>query len=104
MDPNITTVLCALLSAISAIIVAVVSSRLKKENAKNDERAERSKEESLLSLEMLDATLQLSVVTANALTNGHNNGNVEEARSSAQKAQDAYKKFEQKLVAESIRT
>ena len=100
MDPNTATVICALISAVSAILVAIVGSNIKKENKKNDERAERLKEESLLSLEMLDATLLLSIVTSNALTNGHNNGNVESARKAAEKAQDGYKKFEQKLVAE----
>lgn len=100
MDPNVAMVLCALFSGISAIVVALIGSNIKKENKKSDEREAKRREESLLSLEMMDATLQLSIVTSNALTNGHNNGNVGEARLAAQKAQSAYKQFEQRLVAD----
>ena len=48
-----------------------------------EKHAELRRKESLLSLEMMDATLQLSIVTSNALTGGHNNGNVERAREAA---------------------
>ena len=47
-------------------------------------------------------TLQLCVVTANALTGGHNNGNVERARQAAQEAEDAYNQFIQRLAANQV--
>ena len=50
----------------------------------------------------MDATLQLSVVTSNALTGGHNNGNVERAREAAQKAADEYEDFMLELTAHEI--
>ena len=63
-------------------------------------RAERRKKESLLSLKMLNATLELSIVCANALAGGHNNGNVEEARIAAKNARDEYEKFVIEMAAE----
>lgn len=51
---------------------------------------------------MLDATLQLSVVASNALTNGHNNGNVERARKAAKDAADAYENFMREVAATEI--
>jgi hypothetical protein len=49
---------------------------------------------------MLDATLELSIVSSNALTNGHNNGNVEEARIAAKKAKDDYQAFLLEIMSE----
>ena len=60
------------------------------------------REEALLSLQMIDATMQLSLVASNALTNGHNNGNVEQARIAAQKAQERYKEFMQTTTAYAV--
>ena len=51
---------------------------------------------------MNSATLQLCVVTANALTGGHNNGNVERARLAAQEAEYAYNQFIQRLAANQV--
>ena len=51
---------------------------------------------------MIDATMQLSLVASNALTNGHNNGNVEQARIAAQKAQERYKEFMQTTTAYAV--
>ena len=53
-------------------------------------------------MKMMSATLQLSVVTANALTGGHNNGNVEAARLAAETAQAEYEAFLQKVTAQEV--
>ena len=53
-------------------------------------------------MKMMSATLQLSVVTANALTGGHNNGNVEAARLAAENAQADYQAFLQKVTAQEV--
>lgn len=53
-------------------------------------------------MQMMYATLQLSIVTANALTGGHNNGNVEQAKLAAQTAEADYQKFLQKVAASAI--
>jgi outer membrane protein TolC len=67
-----------------------------------ERRAALRQKESLLSLRMMDATLQLSIVSSNALTGGHNNGNVERARQAAQKAAADYEDFMRDVTAHEI--
>lgn len=86
-------VVCALIAGICTIICAIIGGVSAKYRKKSDRRAELRQKESLLSLRMMDATLQLSVVTANALTGGHNNGNVEQARDASQKVSEEYQEF-----------
>ena len=93
-------IICALVAGISSIVVAVIGISVKKSNAKVQEsnekmeqRAKLRQQESLLSLKMMDATLQLSIVCSNALTGGHNNGNVERARKAAEEAAAKYEDF-----------
>lgn len=98
-----------IISAIAAIVVAVIEWRasqdrkiLKNAQAEAELRAHQREKESRLSMQMMDATLQLSVVTANALTGGHNNGNVEAARKAAEDASRAYKQFLMDTTARNI--
>ena len=51
---------------------------------------------------MMDATLQLSIVTSNALTGGHNNGNVERAREAAKTVGAKYADFMREVTAGEI--
>lgn len=95
--------------ALAAIVVAVVESIAarerkanKEEREKQEARAERRAEETQLSMQLLSANLQLSIVTANALTGGHNNGNVERARVAAEQAETAYNAFLQKIAAKEV--
>ena len=75
---------------------------LVKSNKESDIQRERRKRESQLSIEMQAATLDLSIVCANALTGGVNNGNVEVARKKAKQAQDAYLAFEREVLSEEL--
>lgn len=93
-------IICAAIASISGIIVAIVGRDIKradrKAQARADEEEKKNKireKQSLLQLRMTDAALQLSVVSANALTNGHNNGNVEKARVAAENAFRDYEEF-----------
>jgi len=88
-----TEIICAIITGIASIIVAMVGVSIKRANKNAEKHSELRQKESLLSLRMMDATLQLSVVTSNALTGGHNNGNVERARAAAQKAANDYEEF-----------
>ncbi len=97
-------IICAAIAAVSGIAVAVIGHNTQKQHALAEEHAKARERESLLSLRMMDATLQLSVVTSNALTGGHNNGNVERAREAAQKVGDEYTKFMQELTAHEVAT
>lgn len=98
-----------IIPAVSAIVVAIIEAlaardrRLAKKQTDTLKRHEQQRaEETRLAMSMNSATLQLCVVTANALTGGHNNGNVERARLAAQDAEDAYNQFIQRLAANQV--
>lgn len=102
-------ILPVLISSISAIIVAFIGAHSvkverenKKRNVKLEAREKRREQESRLSMDMMYATMQLSIVSANALTNGHNNGNVEAAYKSAQEAKDKYDAFLKDVTSHSL--
>lgn len=102
-------IILGVISAASLIIVALIERNNAKERKRTQaldeectKRAKQRAEESRLAMNMQSATLQLSVVCANALTNGHNNGNVERARKAAEEAQKAYEAFVQKLAANAL--
>ena len=98
-----------IIPGIFTVIVAIIElianrdrKRTKKLTEDLEKRAALREEESRLSMQMNYATLQLSIVTANALTGGHNNGNVEQAKMNAQKAELDYQHFLQKVAASTI--
>jgi hypothetical protein len=91
-----------IIPAIASIIVAIVEYFAAKDRKAVKRHAEIRAEESRLSMKMHDASLQLCIVTANALTGGHNNGNVERARIAAREAQDEYNDFMQRIAAQEI--
>lgn len=98
-----------LIPAASAVVVAVVEALAARDRKRAKAREEALKrheqqraEETRLAMAMNSATLQLCVVTANALTGGHNNGNVERAREAAQKAERDYEAFIQGLAARQV--
>ena len=95
-------VICAVIAAVSAVVVAYVGAKVKQSNDKNDKQAEFRRRESLLSLKMTDATMQLSLTCSNALTGGHNNGNVERAREAAEAAAQEYEEFMMEVTANQI--
>lgn len=99
----------AIISGIFMVIVAIIEAasykerkRTKELTEKMESRIERRAEESRLSMQMMYATLQLSIVTANALTGGHNNGNVQVAKDAAEKAGHDYQEFLQRITATAI--
>lgn len=102
-------IITALAAPISAIIVAIIEWRayqdrkaLKKAKAEEALRQQQREEESRLSMKMMSATMQLSIVSANALTGGHNNGNVEKAKEDAAEATKEYNDFLQRVASHNI--
>ena len=98
-----------LIPAIATVVVAIIEVAAASERKKSKQQIEKDElatkrraEESRLSMQMMHATLQLSVVCSNALTNGHNNGNVERARKAAEKADQEYEAFLQKVASEHL--
>ena len=96
--PAVATVIVAIIEAIAA----VDRKKTKKSRTEAEKQEALRTEEARLSMKMMSATLQLSVVTANALTGGHNNGNVEAARLAAETAQAEYEAFLQKVTAQEV--
>ena len=92
----------AVIVAIIEAIAAVDRKKTKKSRTEAEKQEALRTEEARLSMKMMSATLQLSVVTANALTGGHNNGNVEAARLAAETAQAEYETFLQKVTAQEV--
>lgn len=98
-----------IISALAAITVALIELRAardrkktKEQKEKEEMREQRRAEESRLSMQMMAATLKLAIVNANALTGGHNNGNVEAAKQAATAAETEYQAFLQKVAAEQL--
>lgn len=99
----------AIISAVAAIVVAIIEGislserqKEKKANERREKLATQRAEENALSMKMNFATLQLSIVCSNALTGGHNNGNVERAKLAAQEAEAEYRAYLQKIAASQI--
>jgi len=97
-----TTIICSLISVLGTIAVSIISARTAKSVKKSEKKEERRQQESMLSLQMMSATMELSVACCNALCGGTNNGNVKKAWDKAEKAAEAYKEFERKVLAEEI--
>lgn len=96
--PGLFTVLVA--------IIELIAAKDRRESKRDQERLKRHEQqrakETKLQMEMNSATLQLCVVTSNALTGGHNNGNVERARQAARDAEEAYNAYIQELAANQV--
>lgn len=98
-----------IIPAAAAVVVAVIefiAARDRKAAKQQQERTEAHEknraEEIRLSMKIQDATLQLGIVTANALTGGHNNGNVQTADKAARDAQCEYRLFLQQITAQEV--
>lgn len=88
-----TEIICAVITATAAIVVAVIERRNKIQNKKIEERAEKRAQESRLAMDLMYANCALSLTTAKKLANMHTNGDVEEAMTAARLAQDNYMDF-----------
>lgn len=96
--PGLFTVLVA--------IIELIAAKDRRQSKRDQERLKRHEQqrakETKLQMEMNSATLQLCIVTSNALTGGHNNGNIERARQAAKDAEDAYNAYIQELAANQV--
>lgn len=99
----------ALISAISAICVAVLTGLFARDNkrrkAHEDEleaRARKRAQESHLSMQLMSASVKLGIATALAVEQKKFNGEMKDARESADKAQKAYWEFINHTAADEI--
>lgn len=102
-------IITAIISAVAMIAVAFLGYQANKNKKEQEERDKRYEErekireqDSLLQMKMMHATLQLSVVSANALTGGKNNGNVEEAKKAAENVDKEYLSFLQQVASHQV--
>lgn len=102
-------IICSVVTALSAIVVAIIGTRFKINSErykqfveKSDRRAEKRQEEAMLILKMLEINLKQGIVCSNALTGGHNNGNVEEAREAAERVLEEYSEYVRTTAAKQI--
>lgn len=96
------TLICALISAVAMILVAIIETNNRKHRKREKARQERRERETYLAMELQSATLDLAFVTSLAVTGGHTNGNVEEAQNKAKEAQEAYRKFLREETAHAV--
>lgn len=102
MTGEVAMIIGAVITAASAITVAIVETRADKDRKRAQARAERRERESRLAMELMSATCELSVVTALALRDGHTNGTLEPAVNKAESAQNDYKAFLMDTVARDV--
>jgi len=102
MTPEIVSVLGMLFSGISMIVVAKIQTDGNKQKKIDDKREERRQKESRLSMQMMEASIELADVNAVALQNGKLNGNVEAARNKAKNALEEYRSFLADVTSEVI--
>ena len=96
------SIICAIISSLAAVTVAVISAVTGSRVKRSEKKEKRRQQESILSLQMMSANMELAMACCNALCGGHNNGNVEAARKKAIKAAEEYDKFEKQILAEEI--
>ena len=87
------------------VLVAIIEARAnidrrecKAEKEKNDKRSAIRAKESMLSMQMLSATLDLSDATSLKVQQGKCNGEMDRARKKAEAAQEEYEKFMQEVT------
>lgn len=100
--PYLISFLGTTLSAVCTIIVAKIQMDSKSQRKVDDDREERRRKEARLSMQMMEASIELADVNAVALQNGHLNGNVEAARKKAKDALDEYRAFLADVTSEVI--
>lgn len=98
LDINI--ILPTLISAIGAVGVAYVGVIQKRTNAKNEKREVLRAEGVLIQLEMIQAVLKLSKVTARAVRQQKLNGDVEEAEEWVHRVEIKYADYMRRVSCE----
>ena len=88
-----TQIIVSAITSISAIVVAIIGAININQRKKDERLANQRATEARLGMDMQAASIELSDVIAIAVTGGHTNGNVEEARNKAKKAKKAYYDF-----------
>ena len=97
-----TEIIVSIISALSAVTVAIISAMNIKQRKKEEKAAQQRATEARLAMDMQAACIELSDVIAIAVTGGHTNGNVEIARQKAKAAKNAYYNFINSIAADTL--
>ena len=95
-------IICALIAAISAVAAAIISGVNFQQRRQNEMLSQYRSKEFRLGMDMQAASIELSDVIAIAVTGGHTNGNVEEARRKAQEAKTRYYDFIKSIASDTL--
>jgi hypothetical protein len=90
-------IISTIISTVGAVGIAVVGWQQKKNQKRNDKCEELRAERALIQLEMMQAELKLSKVTAKAVMNRELNGDVEEAVKWVRKVEIKYEDYMRRI-------
>ena len=97
-------IVVAIIAALSSIAAAIISGINIKQRKNYEKLSAFKTTEFRLGMDMQAASIELSDVIAIAVTGGHTNGNVEEARRRAQESKRKYYDFINSVAAETLAT
>jgi hypothetical protein len=97
-----TEIVCAAITAFAGVMVAVFSARMAKTEARSEEKADLRQQESLLSLKMMNATLDLSKENSIGILSGNNFENIQDALDRANSVSKEYQEFLQEVTAHEV--
>jgi hypothetical protein len=110
---GLAAVICSLIAAAASVAVAIIThkngkaqkrteAQLQADRERTEHRAAVRAEESLLSMQMQSACIDLALATALAVERQETNGEMKAARDAAKTAQEAYKEFLMRQTAEQV--
>ena len=98
-----------IISGLALIAVAVIEALatierrgIKKSRARTERRETERARENHLAMRMMDANLDLSLATAEAVEEGKHNGELKSAREKAKKTQEEYQNFVLEVAARQV--
>lgn len=98
-----TEIVCAVITTIGAIAVALIGKSVSAHNKRMDEQAEERVKESRLQLKMMAANTSLTLGVAMALKHGHCNGEVEQGIAEVKEAQEEYVNFLENIMIDKLK-
>lgn len=97
-----TEIICAAITAFAGLMVAVLTAKIAKTEARSDAKADLRQKESLLSLKMMNATLDLSKENSIGILSGNNFENIQDALDRANSVSTEYQEFLQEVTAHEV--
>lgn len=99
----VTEIICTVITAVGAIVVAVIGKSVSNHNKRMDAQAEERVKESRLQLKMMAANTNLTLGVALALKHGHCNGEVEQGIAEVKEAQSEYIDFLENVMVDKLK-